>query len=101
MDSLAPGLNVIHGPRASGKTTVVDFLRAMLHGFDCDLRSRYMPVDARQFGGRVTLQDANGRRTIRRYDNGQAGRIAVENELGFADEASSLREFYGQVSPQL
>lgn len=101
MDSLAAGLNVIHGPRASGKTTVVDFLRAMFHGFDPELRTRYLPADGRSFGGRVTLTGPQGQRTIRRYDDGQAGRLKVEHQDGVSAEPASLQELFGRVSPQL
>lgn len=102
MEALAPGLNVIHGPRASGKTTVVDFLRAVLYGFDSETRARYAPQEsARRFGGRVSLAGPEGQRMVRRHDDGRSGELHVEYEGGRSEQLESLDELYGRVSPEL
>jgi hypothetical protein len=102
MESLAAGLNVIHGPRASGKTTVVDFLRTVLYGFDPETRARYTPQDStRRFGGRITLSGAEGQRVLRRHDDGRAGDLQVEYEGGRHEQVATLAELWGHVPSEL
>jgi len=58
------GLNIISGENETGKTTVAEFIRAMLYGFEGRARSvrdnerrRYLPVDGGVMGGRMEIED--------------------------------------------
>ena len=100
--NLANGLNVIFGPQGSGKTTLVDFLRAMWNGFDSRLREQYLPPESRGFGGAISVQTAHGRQTISRYDDGgPEGRLTVEREDGAVIGRRHLHDLTGDVSATL
>ena len=43
---LGPGLNVFYGPNEAGKTTLLQFVRAVLYGFSLERRRRYLPPRA-------------------------------------------------------
>ena len=49
VDSLQDGMTLFYGANEAGKTTLMQFLRAMLYGFDDGRRARYLPP---AFGGK-------------------------------------------------
>jgi uncharacterized protein YhaN len=60
IDNLADGLNVFYGPNEAGKTTLMQFARAVLYGFSPD-RQRYLPpVHGGRPGGTLELVGPNG-----------------------------------------
>ena len=43
VDSLPEGMTLFYGPNEAGKTTLMQFVRAMLYGFTPDRREKYLP----------------------------------------------------------
>ncbi len=67
LERFSDGLTVLGGPNEAGKTTLMQFIRAVLYGFSQERRSRYLPpVHGGRAGGGLGVVDAGGRFTIRR-----------------------------------
>jgi len=97
LSNLSEGLNVIYGPNGSGKTTVVQFINAILYGFGESVRQRYLPAGA-QAGGALTVLGPFGRRTIVRRDDGPGqDRLVVENEDAAVGGMHRLQDLLGGV----
>ena len=92
-------VTVLYGPNEAGKTTLVEFVRAVLFGFR-DKRgrpsrsalgpNRYPPLRGGAHGGSLTLVDREGRScVVSRSVGGSAGRVSVLSEGGeeLGDEA--------------
>ncbi|MGV3722581.1 MAG: AAA family ATPase [Actinomycetota bacterium] len=76
LDGLAPGLNVIEGHNEAGKSTTMEFIRALLFGFQTGHNAqRYEPVRGGSHGGWALARDRAGRalRLERRSGGGRAG----------------------------
>ncbi len=59
---------VIYGPNEAGKTTLMQFVRAMLYGFTPERRKRYLPpVHGGRPGGRIQAANEFGSFSITRY----------------------------------
>jgi len=99
IDSLTDGLNVFLGSPGTGKSTLVSFLRAMLHGFEPDSRRRFLPAGPHLFGGSVTVMGPAGRAVITRYDDGTAsGRLTVHHDDGRLTTPSDLSDILPRIS---
>ena len=59
LEDLSDHATVIYGPNEAGKTTLMQFVRAMLYGFTPERRKRYLPP---VHGGRPGGQHAGGER---------------------------------------
>src|SRR5262245_36628433 len=61
IDELADSTTVVYGPNEAGKTTLMQFVRAVLYGYTPERRKRYLPpVNGGRPGGRLLLADAVG-----------------------------------------
>jgi uncharacterized protein YhaN len=61
IDELSDHTTVVYGPNEAGKTTLMQFVRAVLYGFTPDRRKKYLPpVNGGRPGGRLLLGDAVG-----------------------------------------
>ena len=61
LQGFQPGLNVVFGPNEAGKTTLLEFLRAMLYGISPARRARYLPpVHGGRPGGMLQLHGKHG-----------------------------------------
>lgn len=78
--TLSSGLNVVYGPNESGKSTLMEFIKAMLYGLKGGRTSkdgviaatkRYMPWSNGSYGGYMnfTLDDGRTFRIDRAFDN--------------------------------
>ncbi|MCA9212069.1 MAG: AAA family ATPase [Planctomycetales bacterium] len=60
-------ITVIHGPNEAGKSTLLQFVRAVLYGFSPTRHRRFVPpVYEGRVGGSVTVSAPNGQFTVRR-----------------------------------
>src|SRR3981189_3056791 len=77
---LSAGLNVFYGPNEAGKTTLMQFARAMLYGFSPERTARYLPpVHGGRGGGSLGSTLPGGRFRISRFDrpNLPSGEVTV------------------------
>lgn len=66
---LNEGLNVFCGLNEAGKSTLMQFIRSMLFGFDGERRRYLPPVHGGRPGGQLTLSDTGGRFQLVRHDD--------------------------------
>ncbi len=72
--NLEPGLTVFYGPNEAGKSTIMQFMRAMLYGFTPARRTKYLPpVHGGKAGGRLALREEREHWNLRRSDVGEQG----------------------------
>ena len=107
IEELSPGLVVLNGPNEAGKSTMLDFLTAMLFGFPSrrDNPRFRAPVRGGRHGGRLSLAEGAGRTpgpeqlwsieryaaphkdlSVRRPDGALASENELKRALGGADE---------------
>lgn len=68
VDGASPAMTVFYGRNEAGKTTLMQFIRAMLFGFSPERRSRYLPpVYGGQAGGAIHVLTERGDFEIRRH----------------------------------
>ena len=59
VDSLPEGMTLFYGPNEAGKTTLMQFVRAMLYGFTDERREKYLPpVHGGTPGGAIRVTGA-------------------------------------------
>ncbi len=76
-------INVLYGPNEAGKTTLMQFVRAMLYGFSPERRQRDLPpVHGGRIGGRVTLVGADGLFRVERHAADAAAHERLEITAG-------------------
>jgi uncharacterized protein YhaN len=83
LEGLGPGLNVIEGQNEAGKSTTLEFIRALLFGFQTGHHAqRYEPVRGGAHGGWALARDRQDRllRLERRAGSSRAGRGEVTCE---------------------
>ena len=68
IEKLSDSVNVLYGPNEAGKTTLLQFIRAMLYGFSAERRRYLPPVHGGRAGGVIDLAGPHGRFAIGRYD---------------------------------
>jgi len=69
LEDLSEGLNVFFGPNEAGKTTLLEFVRAMFYGFTPE-RQRYLPpLHGGRPGGAIALAAPEGRFRLERHDD--------------------------------
>src|SRR5947209_9752818 len=99
---LSPQLNVFYGPNEAGKTTLMQFARAICYGFSPSRRQRYLPpVHGGVAGGSMWVDTPDGRVQITRHEaiGHPLGQVTVSGahfgvDAGIAGELPD--EFYGQ-----
>lgn len=68
LEDISDHATVIYGPNEAGKTTLMQFVRAMLYGFTPERRKRYLPpVHGGRPGGRMKAANEFGSYSISRY----------------------------------
>ena len=69
LHGLSNGLNVFYGPNEAGKTTLMQFTRAMLYGFSPERRARYLPpMHGGRAGGTLAIRAPQGAFRVSRFD---------------------------------
>ena len=78
-------VTVFHGPNEAGKTTLLEFIRAILFGF-LDGRSRrnlYPPLSGGRHGGSITVESDDGEIvTVRRVSGTGGGQVTLVGKAG-------------------
>lgn len=102
VDSLPEGMTLFYGPNEAGKTTLMQFVRAMLYGFTDDRRQRYLPpVYGGTPGGAMRVTGPGGGYEIRRHsqltDADSEGRLSVTGQDGLAQGQHRLTALLGQI----
>ncbi len=68
LEDLSDKLTVVYGPNEAGKTTLMQFVRAVLFGFNVERRERYLPpVHGGLWGGTLTLAEKNTQYQVSRF----------------------------------
>ncbi len=102
VDSLPEGMTLFYGPNEAGKTTLMQFMRAMLYGFTPERREKYLPpVYGGTPGGAVRVTGPGGGYQIRRHsqltDNGVMGQLTVTGQDGLSQGQHRLSSLLGQI----
>ncbi|MGI9471851.1 MAG: AAA family ATPase [Rubripirellula sp.] len=102
VDSLPEGMTLFYGPNEAGKTTLMQFMRAMLYGFTDDRREKYLPpVFGGTPGGAIRVTGPGGGYEIRRRsqltDTGVTGQLTVTGQDGLSQGQHRLSSLLGQI----
>ncbi len=102
VDSLPDGMTLFYGPNEAGKTTLMQFVRAMLYGFTPDRRDKYLPpVHGGTPGGAMRVTGPGGGYQIRRHsqltDTGVTGQLTVTGQDGLSQGQHRLQSLLGQI----
>ncbi|EMI55793.1 ATP-binding protein [Rhodopirellula sallentina] len=102
VDSLSEGMTLFYGPNEAGKTTLMQFLRAMLYGFTPERRGRYLPpIHGGSPGGAIRVTGPGGGYEIRRHsqltDADTTGRLTVTGTDGLSQGQHRLSMLLGQI----
>jgi DNA repair exonuclease SbcCD ATPase subunit len=98
LQAIATGVNVIVGPKASGKTTIAEFLAQVLFG----KLPAQLVRDSSVPEGEATVEGAIGRLRLRRYADGtRHGRLTVASLDGQPVDRESVQRMLGGLSPEI
>ena len=104
-DSLDPGLNIFVADNEGGKTTLMNFVRAMLYGFRPSRSgNRYKPLRGGKHGGYLQIHDNGKTFRITRTDDGSStGDLQITDESGneFPKPEDTLTKFLNATSREL
>ncbi|SDI62871.1 ATP-binding protein [Paenibacillus naphthalenovorans] len=104
-------VSLVYGPNEAGKSTILNFIRAVLFGFGTrGAADRYSPRQGGGQGGAITLSDEQGRRIrVERWSSPQggrgrtpaAGRVRVTFPDGTTGGEPELSALLGGITPEL
>ena len=102
VDSVPESMTLIYGPNEAGKTTLMQFLRAMFYGFTPERRGRYLPpVHGGVPGGAIRVTGPGGGYEIRRHaqltDSSVVGQLTVTGHDGLTQGQHRLSSLLGQI----
>ena len=102
VDSLPEGMTLFYGPNEAGKTTLMQFMRAMLYGFTPERRDKYLPpIHGGTPGGAIRVTGPGGGYQIRRHsqltDSGVTGQLQVTGQDGISQGQHRLSSLLGQI----
>ncbi len=106
VDQLPDGMTVFYGPNEAGKTTLMQFLRAMFYGFTQERRTRYLPpVHGGRPGGAMRVTGPGGGYEIARRaqlnDSGVHGQLTVTSSDGISQGQHRLSLLLGQIDESI
>ncbi len=94
-------VTVFFGPNEAGKSTLLEFLRRMMYGYP-DGRSRanqYPPLMGGNHGGRIAVEEGDGRRyDIRRTAGSRGGTLTIAAVSGESVDEATLSRLLGYNS---
>jgi uncharacterized protein YhaN len=102
VDSMREGMTLFYGPNEAGKTTLMQFIRAMLYGFTEPRREKYLPpLHGGTPGGAMRVTGPGGGYQIRRHsllnDSGVIGQLTVTGQDGLSQGQHRLQSLLGQI----
>lgn len=102
VDAVPESMTLFYGPNEAGKTTLMQFLRAMFYGFTPQRRSRYLPpVHGGTPGGAIRVTGPGGGYEIRRHaqltDPGATGQLSVTGHDGLTQGLHRLEMLLGRI----
>lgn len=79
--NLRPGLSVFLGPNEAGKSTLTQFISAILFGFPTKKHPtlRYEPLDGSRFGGEIAFTHGGQDYLVTRVDGPRGGKVTLHN----------------------
>ena len=96
---LSPGLNVFYGRNEAGKTTLMQFARAVLYGFSTERRGRYLPpVRGGRGGGSLGVSTSSGSFRISRFDRPDIAAQAARLQNAAETAAPQIAALLGDVT---
>jgi uncharacterized protein YhaN len=106
VDSLPDSMTVFYGPNEAGKTTLMQFLRAMFYGFPPERRQRYLPpVHGGRPGGALRVTGPGGGYEVSRRatldDQSVQGQVTVSGSDGVVQGAHRLGALLGQIDESI
>lgn len=106
VDSLPESMTVFYGPNEAGKTTLMQFLRAMFYGFPPERRQRYLPpVHGGRPGGALRVTGPGGGYEVSRRatldDQSVQGQVTVSGSDGVVQGAHRLAALLGQIDESI
>lgn len=105
LEDLSGEIDVVYGPNEAGKTTLLQFIRAVLYGFSPERRARYLPpVAGGTASGTLCVEGPEGTYEIVRQDDAHgdpAGKLTIRDESGDIDGAHWLANLLGNVDEQV
>ena len=104
MVPVSPGLNVVYGRNEFGKTTILEFIRWILFGFEKKRKgmNAYTPVDGGEHSGTLMCEMANGERIfISRAGGTLEGRVTVQTADREGAGQAHLESFLGHASRKI
>lgn len=104
VDKLQDGMTLFYGPNEAGKTTLMQFLRAMLYGFSSERRDRYFPpVFGGKLGGAIRITGQGGGYQIHRHfdQENEGGQLSVLTPDGSRHGQNRLTSLLGQIDESI
>ena len=104
VDKLQDGMTLFYGPNEAGKTTLMQFLRAMLYGFSSERRDRYFPpVFGGKLGGAIRVTGQGGGYQIHRHfdQENEGGQLSVLTPDGSRHGQNRLTSLLGQIDESI
>ena len=95
-------VTVFHGPNEAGKSTLLEFVRRVLFGFPrrSGRVNAYPPLEGGRYGGRIALEDSNGRLYDVRRTSGRSygGEVTLTSASGDPFPEAELATLLGNHS---
>ena len=101
---VSPGMNVIYGRNEFGKTTLLEFIRWVLFGFEKKRKgvNAYMPVTGGEHAGTLMCEMANGERIfVSRTGSTLEGQVTVRTADREGSGQAHLESFLGHASRKI
>ena len=94
-------VTVFYGPNEAGKSTLLEFIRAVLFGFRRAPHD-YPPLAGGRHGGRLALVDRDRHLSVvRRYKGERSGKAVLASETGAPQDEAMLAQMLGNNSRDL
>ncbi|MCE9603368.1 MAG: AAA family ATPase [Planctomycetia bacterium] len=100
LNDLDGGLTLLYGENETGKTTLLEFMRSVLYGYNDERRAKYLPpVHGGIGGGMLSLEAHAGKFKVRRRAEGDphVGRLDLTNLQGTAQDSRLLKKILADL----